>query len=386
MFRKIAFSLILVVLALAVAPVFGQDNATASLRLLNLDTSSTVVSARLEDGRGIATNLASGSASDYVPLTANRSTFLSVTFAPRGGTSFNREWAVPLLAPGHYTAAVVGRSTDITLQLIFISEDTLCADKLDGSCIILINNVAGMPPVTLSAGSTRMIDNATYRHAVVNAVPARSYLGISAVNATNSNTTLFQLQRGFFAPNVISFYTLTGSYSAGTLSNFGVGTLQRVPVDTMTFLRGLTADLNLTGGSTLIAAENIVAVLDSVGFDQLLANPQLPLTVFAPTDEAVVAAADLYQCALANPAALRTLILSHIVAGSYTPSQLISTGQLPSMSGMTHTFRRAANGGFLIDNTFVSNSLGYPTTNGNVYLIDTVLVPPGFVDQYCSAG
>ncbi len=341
MFRKIAFCLILVVFALAVAPVFGQDSPPASLRLLNLDTSSTVVTARLEDGRGIATNLASGSASDYVPLTANRSTFITVTFAPRGGTNFNREWAVPLLAPGHYTAAVIGRSTDITLQLIFISEDALCADKLaTGSCIILINNVAGMPPVTLSAGSTRMIDSAAYRHAVVNGVPARSYLGISAVSAPNPDTTLFQLQRGFFAPNVISFYALTGTYSAGTLSNFGVGTLQRVPVDTMTFLRGLTADLNLTGGSTLIAAENIVAVLQTIGFDQLLANPQLPLTVFAPTDEAVVAVADLYQCALANPAALRTLVLSHIVAGSYTPSQLITAGQIPSMSGTTHYISR----------------------------------------------
>ncbi len=386
MFRKIALSLILAIFALAVAPVLGQDSATASLRLLNLDTSSTVVTARLEDGRGIATNLASGSASDYVPLAANRSTFLTVTFAPRGGTNFNREWTVPLLNPGHYTAAVIGRSTDITLQLVFISEDSLCADKLAaGSCIILINNVAGMPPVTLSAGSTRMIENAAYRHAVVNTVPARSYLGISAVSTSNPDTTLFQLQRGFFAPNVISFYTLTGSYSAGTLSNFGVGTLQRVPVDTMTFLRGLTADLNLTGGSTLIATENIVAVLDTIGFDQLLANPQLPLTVFAPTDEAVVAVADLYQCALANPAALRTLVLNHIVAGSYTPSQLINAGQIPSMSGTNHSFR-AASGGFLIDNTFVASSTGYPTANGNVYLIDQVLVPPGFVDQYCSAG
>ncbi len=274
MFRKIALSVILVVVALAVTPAFGQDSATASLRLLNLDTSSTVLAARLEDGRGIATNLASGSASDYVALTANQSTFITLTLAPRGGNSFNREWAVPLLAPGHYTAAVVGRSTDITLQLVFISEDALCADKLAaGSCIILINNVAGMPPVTLSAGSTRMIEGAAYRHAVVNGVPARSYLGISAISASNPDTTLFQLQRGFFAPNVISIYTLNGTYSAGTLSNFGVGTLQRVPVDTMTFLRGLTADLNLTGGSTLIAAENIVAVLDRSGLTNCWRTP-----------------------------------------------------------------------------------------------------------------
>ena len=48
---------------------------------------------------------------------------------------------------------------------------------------------------------------------------------------------------------------------------------------------------------------------------------------------------------------------------------------------------RATSGGFLIDNTVsVPGSAWYPTRNGNVYLIDTVLVPEGFADQYCVSG
>jgi hypothetical protein len=35
---------------------------------------------------------------------------------------------------------------------------------------------------------------------------------------------------------------------------------------------------------------------------------------------------------------------------------------------------------------YVSDSFQYPTNNGVVYLIDTVLVPEGFVEQYCGAG
>ncbi len=386
MFRKIVFSLIFAACALLVGPAAAQDGDSAVLRILNLDNSSTVVAATFEDGQRLVTTLNSGSSSEYVTLDAERSTYLTVTFAPRGGTRFNREWSVPPLAPGHYTAAIVGRSTDITLQLIFIDEDSVCEGKLEaGSCIILINNVSGLPPVTVSAGSTLMVENAAYRHAVVNGVAARSYLNISAVNANLPDTILFQLQRGFFAPNVISLYTLTGNYANGSFSNASVGTLRRVPVDSMTFLRGLTGDLNLTGGSNLIAAENVVALLETAGYASLLGNTELPLTLFAPTDEAIVDAAELYTCALANPAALRTLILSHIAAGSYSPTQLLSAGRLPTMGGSTHSFR-ASNGGFFIDDTFVPEAVQYPTANGYVYLIDTVLIPPGFEDRYCSAG
>src|SRR5690606_3980039 len=254
-----------------------------------------------------------------------------------------------------------------------------------GACVIMINNVSGAPTLSFFAGATPMITNTRERHADVNGVPARSYLGIRAVAPDDPDRTLFTLARGYFPPGAVLIYTLTGNYSGGSFNNLSVGTFRRVATDSMTFLRALTAELALTGGDRLIAAENIVAILETTGFDVLLQNTQFPLTLFAPTDEAVVEAANLYTCALANPEALRTLILNHITAGSFSPDQLISRGERPSMAGASHTFRAAA-GGFSIDGVRVGSSEGYSTANGYVYLIDAVLVPDGFIDQYCTAG
>ena len=83
---------------------------------------------------------------------------------------------------------------------------------------------------------------------------------------------------------------------------------------------------------------------------------------------------------------MRALILNHVIVGSYTPAQLAAAQRLPTMAGTLHTFR-AANGEVIVDNSAsVADSVRYPTLNGNVYVIDTVLLPPGFADQFCTAG
>jgi hypothetical protein len=387
MSRKLALGVLLAVFAMS-AVGQGDSGNTAYLRVLQLANDATSVSVTLPTGQTILTNLASGTMSDYVSFEVERSIFATLTITPRGGLSAAREWSVPPLAAGHYTAVIVGNSTDNTLQMTLVDEDRLCEGKLEsGSCVILVNDIKDSPPLNLITDTATIIDAANYRQTVVNHAPARSYRNLTAVDANNSDTVLFRLPRWFFEPNVIYFYSLIGRYSGGTLSNFSLGTLRRVPVDSMTFLRGFTADLQLTDGTTLFATENIVAILEASGFAELLESTSLLLTVLAPTDGAVLdTSVDLYTCAISSPAAMRALILNHVFVGSYTPSQLINAAQLPTMAGTIHTFTDA-DGGFLIDNTVrVDNALSYPTLNGNVYLIDTVLVPDDFADRYCTQG
>jgi uncharacterized surface protein with fasciclin (FAS1) repeats len=198
---------------------------------------------------------------------------------------------------------------------------------------------------------------------------------------------VFRLARKFFEPNVIYIYSLRGTYPASNPADYVVGSVRRVPVDTMTFLRGLTADLQLSDGTTLFATENIVAILEQVGFDSILSNPRLAVTVFAPTDGAVLdIAPDLYQCVLDDPAAMRALILNHILIGNYTPAQLVAARQLPTMAGTLHTFRASGSEVVVDEQVAISDAVRYPTINGTVYLTDTVLLPNGFVDQFCAAG
>ncbi|MEP7290261.1 MAG: fasciclin domain-containing protein [Chloroflexota bacterium] len=390
MFRKLVLSGMFVAFALLTTIAVGQGTSDDQvfLRVLQAANDNTTVSFTLQDGRTVLSNFAPGSVSDYLPYELNRSTLVTVTITPPGGVSFAQEWAVPPLTSGHHTAAVVGSGRDNTLELIFIDEDTLCAGKLEsGSCIILVNSIKNSPLLNISANSTPVIEEARYRQVVVGDVPAASYFNFTAVDENNPQAVVFRLQLQYFEPNVIYLYTLRGNYPARRASDYIIGSVRRVPVDTMTFLRGLTADLQLSDGNTLFAAENIVAVLEEAGLDQLLANTSLPMTVFVPLDEAVVEGApDLYQCAIDNPAALRALILNHVLVGGYTAAQLVGEGTVPSLAGTSHSFR-GASGGFFVDNqVFVPDSRSYPTSSGNAYLIDDLLVPNGFENRYCTQG
>jgi uncharacterized surface protein with fasciclin (FAS1) repeats len=391
MLSKLVSVVLFAVVALVSTVTAAEDVSEnqAYFRILQLASDVNAVSLTLEDGRTVVTNLTPFSVSDYMPYGADRSTFITLTITPQTGQPFVRDWSVPPLSSGHHTVALVGRNADNTLDLIFVAEDDVCEGKLaTGSCVIILDNVRGSPSLRFMAANALVGDDVGYRHVVVNHVDAGSYHNLTGVDVNAPQTMVYQLQRGFFEPNVIYLYNLTGNYPGQMFSDYSIGSIRRVSVDTMTFLQGLTANLQLTGdGQTLVATENIVAILQQSGLDKLLANTQLSLTVFAPIDGAILKAIpDLYQCVTSNPEAMKALILNHILVGSYTAAQLVSAGKLTTMAGTPHSFS-AANGGFLVDNSVqVSESSRYPTINGNVYLIDTVFVPDGFARQYCEQG
>ncbi len=385
----LSFTLMSFLFLAGVSTAQNNTGTQAYLRLLKLSNDDTTVSLTLANGQTVLNNLATGSVSDYLALDVNRSTFVTLTFTPTRGLAFRKEYPIPPLTAQHYTAVLVGSSTDNSLELTMIAEDDLCADKIaSGSCIIFINNINGSPPLTMTVNTNPVISAAQYRETVVGSRAAGSYLASTVVDQNNPQTVVFPLQRGFYEPNVIYLDSLSGRYPGNPGSDYSFGVIRRVPVDTMTFLRGLKANLQLTDdGTTLFATENIVAILDASKYDTFLANTQLAFTVFAPLDGAVLKIApELYQCAVSQPAAMRALILNHVLVGSFTPAQLIQARQVASLDGVVHTFQ-ATNGGVLIDNTVVvPTDVSYPTSNGMVYLINSVLLPPNFTDQYCTSG
>lgn len=360
----------------------------AHVRVIQLAADVEAVSITLQNGRTVLTNLTPGTVSEYVPYFVNTSTFITVGITSVNGVSVTRQWPVAPLAPGYYTAALVGSSSDNTLELFLIDEDHVCEDELvSKSCVILVNNIKGSPPLTFLSDSFPLIVSAGYRQALVNHVPAGSYENFKAVDLSTLDRLIFQLPPGFFEPNVIYLYGLTGTYPGQMFFDYTFNTTRRVPVDMMTFLRGLTSDLQLSDGESLFSTENIVAILEEASFTELLTDQQQMLTVFAPTDAALLEiSGELFECVTSNPLAVRALILNHVLADTYTASELINEALLPTMAGTTHSFT-AAEGGFLVDNqVYVSDSFEYPTLNGVVYLVDTVLVPEGFVEEYCGAG
>lgn len=390
MLRKCFFTALLIVLAVTFSAAVAQDDAkTTLLRFAQLATDVKTVSVQLEDGSTVLSNLGPFTVSDFLTVPAERSMLITLTVAPVNGLAYIKEWAVPALSSGHHTAVVMGKAADNTLDLDFVDEDHLCVDKLaTGSCIIFVNNIRGSAPLTFNADTTQILTDADYRHVVVGAVPALSYRNLIAVAPSDRQTDVFRLQRGFFEPNMVYFYSLVGNYPGTASVDYNIGVSRRAAVNSMRFLRGLTANLQLTNDDqTLFSAENIVALLEQSGLDETLADEGLSLTVFAPLDAAVLEVApDLYQCVISNADAMKALILNHVMVGSFTAAELIAKGNLPSVAGTTHSFTLGTDG-FVIDGTTqVSSSLRYPTTNGTVYLINDVLVPDGFSDEYCGSG
>jgi uncharacterized surface protein with fasciclin (FAS1) repeats len=351
------------------------------LRVMQLAYDVEAASLTLQNGRTVLTNLTPGTVSEYISYTVNRSTFITMGISTISGISLTRQWPVPPLAPGYYTAALVGSALDNNLELLFIDEDHACEGHLaSGSCVILVNNIKGSPPLTFSTDNTPLIASAAYRQAVVNAATTGSYQDFKGVDSTHPDVSVFQLPPGFFLPNVIYLYGLTGTYPGQMSFDYTLNTTRRVPVDMMTFLRGLKSDLQF-------ATENIVSILEDSGLDKLLSNQPQGLTVFAPTDGAVLGIdGQVFECVTSNPLALQALILNHVLTGNYTSFDLVNAGSLPTMAGTPLSFT-LADGGFIINNQVrVSDAVRYPTTNGIVYLVDTVLVPDGFVEAYCGAG
>jgi len=381
MFKKLVLLAAIFLLTATVHADTADDHA--HLRLMPLVDGVRGVSVTLQDGTTVLNNLALGAVSDYIEMDVNRSTFMILGITPANTTStFFREWSIPPLAPGYYTAALVGSLGDNTLNLIFIDENGVC--EAETTCLIVVNNIKGSPALSVIDGPDTLIDSVLYRQAAVEGVNPATFWEFAAVERDNPTSVLFPPQTKFFEPNTIYLFGLTGTYPG---RNQQMSMARRVPTDMMTFLRGLTANVQLTDGEILFATENIVAVLEQSGYDTLLANPYMDLTVFAPTDGAILEAVpEFFACATANPDAMQALIMNHILIGGRTPAQLVEAGTLMTMGGGTHTFA-PAEGGFLIDNQVrAEQALAYPTENGTVYLIDTVLVPENFVEEFCEVG
>jgi hypothetical protein len=389
MFKRLIRVVVIVMCALPFSTVIGADFSDdhSHIRFVQLASDIQSVSILLEDGRTVISGMTPGTSTDYLLYVINRSTLITFTMVSPEGVLSTREWSVPPLSGGYYSAVLIGSSRDNTVEMTIIDEDAVCEGKSEvGACIIMVNNLRSSIPLTFAADNSVFIERVGYRHTVVNTVPATSYGRL--VGLDSNNVMIFDLQQpGIYAPNIIHFYGLVGTYPGQMFTDYGIVSTRRVATDIMTFLRGLTADLELTDGETFFSLENIVAILNEAGFGELLSNQQQTFTVFAPTDDAVLRAPiDIYACVTSNPEALRALILNHILVGVHTSTDLVDAETLPTMAGTTHSFFPAP-GGFYVDNQVqVADSLGYSAINGNVYITDSVLIPEGFEEEYCTAG
>lgn len=118
----------------------------------------------------------------------------------------------------------------------------------------------------------------------------------------------------------------------------------------------------------------LFAAVRAAGLADVLADPAGVFTVFAPTNDAFAALAPgRLDALLADPAALRKVLLHHVASGRWT-SVTAKSGELPVLDGPPLKVARTGNTLTVGGATVVSADL--TASNGIVHLLDRVLLPP----------
>ena len=143
-------------------------------------------------------------------------------------------------------------------------------------------------------------------------------------------------------------------------------------------------------GDAAAATDNIPTVATNAGtFNTLLAavgvagltetlQGEGPFTVFAPTDEAFAALPDgTIDALLANPDALKAVLLHHVVAGQVGSADLADGATLESAGGTTLTIAGGSSSAttFDIDNAGIA-AADIAASNGLIHVVDSVILPP----------
>ena len=120
--------------------------------------------------------------------------------------------------------------------------------------------------------------------------------------------------------------------------------------------------------NTLLAA---LEATDLVG--TLSGQGKGPFTVFAPTDEAFakIDPATL-QSLLDNPAALKQILLYHVVPGEYPAARVVTSSSLTTANGRSLTI--STTGGVKVNDANVT-ATDITARNGVIHVIDMVLLP-----------
>jgi transforming growth factor-beta-induced protein len=140
----------------------------------------------------------------------------------------------------------------------------------------------------------------------------------------------------------------------------------------------LPAGLQMKTVGQVLAADGrfttLLAALQATGLDAALAGPG-PFTIFAPTDEAFARLpAGTVQSLLANPDALKTILLYHVVSGDLNTVELAEQRSVTTLQGSTARIKSAF-GRTYVNNAFIQTG-NIDAMNGIVHAISRVLMPP----------
>ncbi len=129
---------------------------------------------------------------------------------------------------------------------------------------------------------------------------------------------------------------------------------------------------------TAVGAGNFTTLakaLQAAGLVDTLKGPG-PFTVFAPTDAAFAALpAGTLDALLADPAALKAVLLYHVVPGRVASSDVATLSEATTVGGAKIAIATGP-GGVTLNGSAKVTTADVAASNGVIHVIDAVLIPP----------
>ena len=121
--------------------------------------------------------------------------------------------------------------------------------------------------------------------------------------------------------------------------------------------------------STLLTAATAAGLVETL-------QGEGPFTVFAPTDEAFAALpAGTLDSLLADPEALKQVLLYHVVSGKVTADQVVGLTSADSVEGSPIAIA-VRDGSVFLNDTAEVVTTDVMASNGVIHVIDSVILPP----------
>jgi transforming growth factor-beta-induced protein len=156
----------------------------------------------------------------------------------------------------------------------------------------------------------------------------------------------------------------TASASTTTVAKAAVATTSTVPAPTKTLLQLAKGEGSLTTLVHLLEVAGLTSTLEGAG----------PFSLLAPTDAAFAKMDAATLDKLTKDPALLKKVLQFGVVGKKIGKTDITKGSVPTVEGSPLTLK-ATSGRYPTVNGFTITK-GARATNGSIFVIDTVLVPP----------
>lgn len=134
---------------------------------------------------------------------------------------------------------------------------------------------------------------------------------------------------------------------------------------------GDIVEVATTAGSfgTLLEAATAAGLVDTL-------KGEGPFTVFAPTDEAFAKLPEgTLESLLADPEALKAILLYHVVEGKVTSDQVVDLTEATSVEGSPIAIK-VMDGKVMLNDSATVVTPDVEASNGVIHVIDTVILPP----------